>query len=309
MIDKPWESLKRQAERLREKSALLMEGLGGQYQTGEIWHRLDLALQRAERLSDAARPMHVVLMGGTGVGKSALFNALVQKPNASPESHLRACTRMPHVAVHPQEAPLIEFPPEYQVVPFEKQGLVVCDTPDLDSILRQHRQTTQKLLEKADLVVWITDPDKRANFAIHQQIRQWASRAHWLFVMNKIDLHQQDKEAIREDFESRLREIGFTPQQDNLFLLSARQVEQYDFPRFRELLFAPRSAEERLLLRGDVFLRYLLHATEPELLQELEALIQTLEEQATALTARLEEAFVAALNRQELKEAFQRVLS
>ncbi|MEI6772234.1 MAG: hypothetical protein WCL90_11835, partial [Planctomycetota bacterium] len=49
--------------------------------------RLDVRLRRALEKLDAenpdAKPLIIALLGGTGVGKSHLFNALLNQPNAS----------------------------------------------------------------------------------------------------------------------------------------------------------------------------------------------------------------------------------
>jgi len=63
---------------------------------------LEEALARTQS-PESHRPMMAILLGGTGVGKSTLFNALIQKPDASPVSDSRRCfTSRPYVAVSSQ---------------------------------------------------------------------------------------------------------------------------------------------------------------------------------------------------------------
>src|SRR5690606_8746862 len=62
--------------------------------------RLDEARHRLVNLETVTPLVRVLLLGGTGVGKSMLFSALVGREGASPSSDdVRLFTRQPHVAI------------------------------------------------------------------------------------------------------------------------------------------------------------------------------------------------------------------
>ena len=223
-----------------EREAATLEGIPAARQMAL---RLEQALRRLATLDAVRRPLQVALLGGTGVGKSFLFNALVGRADASPTSDAERCfTRQPHIAVTEQERPLVQVPAELHPVfiPGTTAGLALCDTPDVDGMMQTNRDVARSLIEQSDLVVYVADPDKRADFAIAQEVREWAGRKRWFFVMNKMDRYEADFPKIRVDFDRRLREFGFDPDDTGRFLLSARHPERYDFPRLYTALFQPR---------------------------------------------------------------------
>ena len=75
--------------------------------------KLDVRLRRAlEKLNPEnpdVKPLIIALLGGTGVGKSHLFNALLSQPDASAISPaIRPCTSKPKMAVSQHDRPLLQ---------------------------------------------------------------------------------------------------------------------------------------------------------------------------------------------------------
>ncbi|GAA1711407.1 50S ribosome-binding GTPase [Isoptericola hypogeus] len=69
-------------------------------------------------------------------------------------------------------------------------GLVLLDLPDHDSVVTEHRVRAERLVERADLLVWVVDPQKYADAALHERyLRPLAGRAEVVVVV----LNQADR--------------------------------------------------------------------------------------------------------------------
>ncbi len=68
-------------------------------------------------------------------------------------------------------------------------GLVLLDLPDHDSVITEHRVRAERLVERADLLVWGVDPQKYADNALHERyLRALAGRADVVVVaLNQVD--------------------------------------------------------------------------------------------------------------------------
>ena len=68
-------------------------------------------------------------------------------------------------------------------------GLVLLDLPDFDSVQLDHRLEVDRLVELVDLLVWVLDPQKYADGALHDRyLRPLAGHAGvMLVVLNQID--------------------------------------------------------------------------------------------------------------------------
>ncbi|QTE30439.1 GTPase [Pengzhenrongella sicca] len=152
---------------------------------GHIRERLDLS------------PEHTVaaLAGSTGSGKSSLLNALAGEELAEVGVR-RPTTGHPVAAVWGSAgaAPLLDWLGVDERRYLETAGpvppgLVLIDLPDHDSVVVEHRLRAERLLDRVDLYVWVADPQKYADAALHEQyLRPLAGHgAVVVLVLNQVD--------------------------------------------------------------------------------------------------------------------------
>lgn len=163
-----------------------------------------LAVERTgARLRLSAEHTVVALAGATGSGKSSTFNALnglelaevgVRRPTTS---WVTACV----YGADPATALLdwLEIPERHRVLRDsmldrdqhrpDLEGLVLLDLPDHDSTEVSHHLEASRLIDLTDLMVWVLDPQKYADAAIHERfLRPLATHGEvMLIVLNHID--------------------------------------------------------------------------------------------------------------------------
>ena len=139
-------------------------------------------LERAgERLKLSAAHTVVTLAGGTGSGKSSLFNALAGA-TFSPTAVTRPATRHAHACVWGMQgaAPLLDWLGIERRYRYARasaldagetalSGLLLVDLPDHDSVAAGAATAVDRLISQADLMVWVLDPHKYADGAIHNR--------------------------------------------------------------------------------------------------------------------------------------------
>ncbi|MFJ3585115.1 GTPase [Streptomyces sp. NPDC090127] len=190
----------------------------GETGLAEAGRVLDEAAAR-QRLS--ARHTVVAIAGPTGSGKSSLFNALAGVPVS--ETGLRRPTTSAPIALSWSEgsAGLLDrlaVPGRLRRRPLaggaadeELQGLVLIDLPDHDSAVLSHRDQVDRVLGLVDAVIWVVDPEKYADAALHERyLRPLAGHAEVTFVvLNQIDrLGPDASDLVLDDLRRLLDEDG-----------------------------------------------------------------------------------------------------
>jgi energy-coupling factor transporter ATP-binding protein EcfA2 len=194
------------------------------------------AIQAAESLGvpvDVARVAHedassrlgfpsdayvLALVGGTGVGKSSLLNALAGAA-VSTASARRPTTSEPVAWIPSGEAPALEpllgWLGVHDVRTHASGDLdrvAILDLPDMDSTAAEHRARVEAVLPRVDAVAWVTDLEKYADAALHDAfLRLWVPRLdRQAIIVNKVDrLANADRARVRRDLEVELdRRLG-----------------------------------------------------------------------------------------------------
>ena len=249
--------LRQRLDHLTEVSELAAAGSGRL--PDDLADDVASTVERAHtRLGRGADRTVVALAGATGSGKSSLFNALAGE-DVSPVGVRRPTTSNARAAVFDADgalgdgtADLLDWlqVPRRHVVPAEHapdlHGLVLLDLPDHDSVEADHRAEVDRLVEVVDAFVWVVDPQKYADAALHEQyLRRFAGHAAvTIVVLNQVDLvPEQGRQRIVDDLSRLLQADGLD--RVRVVATSTMTGEGVDALR-REL--AARTAERRALV-------------------------------------------------------------
>jgi hypothetical protein len=120
----------------------------------------------------------------------------------------------------------LDVPVRHAVAGGNRASTVVVDLPDFDSVERHHRLEVDRMVELVDLLVWVVDPQKYADAALHERyLRPLAAhRDVMVVVLNQADtLDGREEAACREDLRGLLAAdgLGEVP----LLAISARTGE------------------------------------------------------------------------------------
>nr|WP_255480319.1 GTPase [Quadrisphaera sp. RL12-1S] len=171
-----------------------------------------VAARARQRLAGDTGASVVALAGATGSGKSSLFNAIagldvatvgVRRPTTS---HPTACVwgEVPEALLDWLEVPRRHRTERVSELDAHREdaltGLVLLDLPDHDSTELSHRLQVDRLVGLADLVVWVADPQKYADAALHSRyLRHLADHQDVVVVvLNQVDTLDEASAAVCE---------------------------------------------------------------------------------------------------------------
>lgn len=232
---------------------------------------LEEEVNRFQKRLDAAQGQYLWtgFLGGTGVGKSSLMNALA-KADVAGTSHRRPYTDRILIYHHHQvELPSFEHHCQAAWAEHVHQAdavkdILLCDLPDLDSMQPENKEAVLEFMAHLDLLVWVASPEKYADQSLHQTLSQ-APKAmgNFYFVLNKMDrlwdrtraeesLDQMQR--VTEHFRSLIiqtlsrRQEANTGANPRLFTVSAVERPPYStwnqLALFRDALFTQRSNKQ-----------------------------------------------------------------
>ena len=217
-----------------------------------------------ELIAIQGRSLTIGLLGGTGVGKSSLMNALAGSAIAS-TSHRRPHTDRVLIYRH-ETAPslpdtdLAQIPHQEVIHRSNRiRDILLCDLPDFDSLDQAHRQRVVGFLKQLDLLLWVTSPEKYADSSLYEFIRL-TTKAHqnFYFVLNKADLFFENGPpekghealaAVMQGFSDHLRAQGI--EDPLIYMVSAKEAigssppsPWNQFTPFRHQIFQQRDAKK-----------------------------------------------------------------
>ena len=156
----------------------------------------------------------VGLLGGTGSGKSSLLNALAGD-EISAAGARRPTTARPLAWIPADTDPALDALLEMlgideRVQHHESAPLALLDLPDIDSLVTEHRRLVSDVIPYLDVAVWVVDPEKYRDRALHDLIRTLLSHeAMFRFALNQIDrLDPADLMLVTADLHQALRADG-----------------------------------------------------------------------------------------------------
>jgi GTP-binding protein EngB required for normal cell division len=185
----------------------------------ELLTEAEALLRRSgERMRMSASHTVVALAGGTGSGKSSLFNALAGA-NFSPAGVTRPTTKHSHACVWGMEgaAPLLDWLGVQRRHRYARAsaldegetsltGMLLLDLPDHDSVVTGSAALVDRLVKLADMLVWVLDPLKYADASVHRGylVPLAGHAAVTTVVLNQVDTLSPDQAA---DCEADLRRL------------------------------------------------------------------------------------------------------
>ncbi|MEQ4720458.1 dynamin family protein [Nonomuraea sp. B19D2] len=178
------------------------------------------------RVKTSTAPALIVIAGSTGAGKSTLVNTLAEK-NVSRTGVRRPTTGIPVLVCHPDDREwfaegellgglerLDRLSPEagrssVVVVATEKlpQGVALLDTPDIDSVVEEHHEVAHRMLDAADLWIFVTTAARYADAPAWNLLKLAKERgARLAIVLSRVQ--PRASEVVQKHFVRMLTEYG-----------------------------------------------------------------------------------------------------
>ena len=234
-----------------------LEAASGRLDEGLLQGARQTVERAASRIKLSSEHTVVALAGATGSGKSSTFNALTEL-ELSAVGVRRPTTSWATACVWGKEGAeeLLDWlgiPPRHQVTrdsmlstgreDVTLNGVVLLDLPDHDSTEVAHHLEVDRLVELADMLVWVLDPQKYADAAIHDRYLA-PLKAHkdiMVVVLNHIDTVPENRRgAMLDDVRRLLVADGL----DGVPVISTSAREGWGIPELKGQI-AKRAKEKR----------------------------------------------------------------
>jgi GTP-binding protein EngB required for normal cell division len=191
----------------------------------------------------------VALAGGTGSGKSSLFNTIAGA-DFSTVGVTRPVTADAHACVwgQPGSGAILDWldvPVRYRYARAsaldsgedDLAGLVLLDLPDHDSVMSHSGALVDRLVAMADVMIWVLDPQKYADAAVHRRfLVPMAGHSEVLaVVLNQADLLDPDQ---ADDCVADLRRLLDSENLHDVAILVTSAVTGAGMDELRSLLVA-----------------------------------------------------------------------
>ena len=217
MIDAPVSQLRALVERIEELADRRIATRPISAGAGEraLQLRDNLRTHIRVRVSSLDAPLVVLILGPTGAGKSTLFNSLAGRA-ASRTGVLRPTTRDSILLLHPGDrAALLNGPlasldhARLRLVEDQSiaRGLALIDAPDVDSIEHENRFAADRLVEAADLCIFVTTATRYADrvpWDVLERVRQRGLPL--IVIVNRMPPDEADRAEVLADISRLFRE-------------------------------------------------------------------------------------------------------
>ncbi|MEV0421750.1 GTPase [Streptosporangium canum] len=178
------------------------------------------------RVHMSTAPALVVVAGSTGAGKSTLLNTLANA-KVSATGVRRPTTGTPVLACHPddrewfaeggllgslqrRETPDPKAAPGSLVLVSTERlppGVALLDTPDIDSVVEEHHEIAHRMLDTADLWIFVTTAARYADAPAWRLLRLAKERgARLAIVLSRVP--PKSREVVTKHFFRMLAEYG-----------------------------------------------------------------------------------------------------
>ncbi len=210
----------------------------------------------------------VGLVGGTGVGKSSLINALAGRDISSASARRPTTSRVvPYLHEDRLEVlgrmsflkPWLSDAMGTHTIE-SLRSMAIFDLPDIDSSRAEHARVVEEVLGGLDLIIWVTSLTKYNDREFHAWIAAHCSGrdlSNMIFVLNKIDTIQEEpkldmahkvRERFREAVMNTLRDTTLEGAEPVFFTTAASVATQClpgnDFAALQDFIARERSLQE-----------------------------------------------------------------